>query len=286
MPKIRPRDYNRKRQVPIFYYGGVILLVDLNPIAFQLGPLTVRWYGVFVALSFLFGAWYLYRMARRRDMDEDFILNLSIIIIIFSIVGARLLFVLANFPEWFTTDPVQVLRVYEGGLSWHGGLLGGFLSGYLYAYWKRKDVYKLMDLAVPGMAMGYFLVRIANIFNQEVLGRTTELGFDRWPAQVIGSAIGLFLLLRFFYVQGKNPPDGYQFWSFIFYHSLLRAVFEETVRENTLVLFIYTIPKWGIGLFTMTQVATPFILLLAYYFMRRSRRRARNINIYRVRMSR
>lgn len=254
------------------------MLVELNPIAFQIGPVTVRWYGVFMALSFLFGAWYLYRMGLRRGLNEDFLLNLAIIVIIFGVIGARLVFVLANFPSWFVSNRLQILKIYEGGLSWHGGLVGGFLSGWLYLRWKNIDVNRVIDLVVPGMAFGYFLVRIANIFNQEVLGRPTDFWFGRWPAQLVGSAIGLILLLRFFYVQSKNPPEGYQFWSFIFYHQLFRAVFEETVREMPLELWGYIVPGWGLGFFTLVQITTPFVLLLAYYFMRQSQRRARNLN--------
>lgn len=257
------------------------MLVELNPIAFQLGPLAVRWYGIFMAISFLFGAWYLYRVALSRGINEDAVLNLAIIVIIFAVVGARLVFVLANFPEWFVSDRLQILRVYEGGLSWHGGILGGFLSGWLYLRWKNIEVYKLIDLVVPGMAFGYFLVRIANIFNQEVLGRTTDFWFGRWPAQLVGSAIGLILLLRYFYVQSKNPPEGYQFWSFIFYHQLFRGVIEETVREIPIPLVGYIVPGWGLGFFTTVQIATPLILLVAFYFMRQSQRRSRNYNPYR-----
>ncbi|BCV20273.1 prolipoprotein diacylglyceryl transferase [Moorella sp. Hama-1] len=250
------------------------MLVDLNPIAFHLGPIAVRWYGIFMALSFLVGSWYLYREGLRRGLDEDFLLNLAIIVIIFGVIGARLVFVLANYPGWFLTDRLQVLKIYEGGLSWHGGLLGGFLSGWLYARRKKVDVNKLADMVVPGLAFGYFLVRIANIFNQEVLGRPTDFGFGRWPAQLIGSAIGIILLTRYFYVESKNPPPGYQFWSFIFYHQILRAVVEESVRDNPLSALGYVVPHWGLGFFTLTQLTTPPILILAYYFMWRSRRQA------------
>ncbi|AKX93210.1 prolipoprotein diacylglyceryl transferase [Neomoorella thermoacetica] len=251
------------------------MLVDLNPIAFHLGPLAVRWYGIFMALSFLVGSWYLYREGLRRGLDEDFLLNLAIIVIISGVIGARLVFVLANYPGWFLTDRLQILKIYEGGLSWHGGLLGGFLAGWLYARSKRVDVNQLADMVIPGLAFGYFLVRIANIFNQEVLGRPTDFWFGRWPAQLIGSAIGLILLARYFYVQSKNPPSGYQFWSFIFYHQILRAVIEESVRDNPLSVLGYVVPHWGLGFFTLTQVTTPPILILAYYFMWRSRRLGR-----------
>jgi phosphatidylglycerol:prolipoprotein diacylglycerol transferase len=246
------------------------MLVNWDPIAFQIGPLVVRWYGIFMALSCLFGAWYLIRKGTERGQDEEVLLNLVILVVVAGIIGARLMFVLANYPEWFVQDPLEVLKIWNGGLAWHGSLLGGLLAAWWYARRRKVDFSLLADLAVPGLAFGYFLVRIANIANQEVLGRITDFAFVLWPAQLIGSAIGLILLVRYFYVDARKPPAGYQFWSFIFYHQLLRGLVEETVRDNTLVLLDYVVPHWGLGFFTWVQLATPPILLLAYIMMRRS----------------
>ncbi|MGB9662401.1 MAG: prolipoprotein diacylglyceryl transferase [Moorellaceae bacterium] len=248
------------------------MLLDLNPVAFHVGPLAVRWYGIFMALSFLFGSWYLYRQGLRLGLSEDFLLNLAMIVVVAGVVGARLLFVLANYPQWFISEPLQVLKVYEGGLAWHGGLLGGVLAGWWYVRRHKTDFHLVADLAVPGLALGYALIRVANIFNQEVLGRPTDFWFGRWPAQPIGTLIGLILLIRYFYLQRKQPPVGYQFWSFIFYHQLLRGLIEETVRDNSLEILGYVVPGWGLGFFTLAQISTPFVMALAYYFMRKSRK--------------
>jgi len=247
------------------------MLLDLDPYLLQWGPLAIRWYGFFMALSMLLGTVYLYREGMRRGMSEDFLLNLAMLVVISGIAGARLMFVLANHPSWFVSNPVHVFKIWEGGLSWHGGLLGGFLGGYLYCRREGVSVHVLADLAVPGLAVGYILVRIGNIFNAEVLGHMTAFGW-RWPAQLVGSAIGLFLLLRFFYVRGKNPPAGYQFWSFIFYHQLLRAVFEESVREMPRFGIDYVNATWGLGFVTLTQWITVPLLLIVYYLIQRSRR--------------
>ena len=106
------------------------MLVELSPIAFTIGPIPVHWYGVFMALSFLVGSYYLYNMGLKAGLDEDFILDLAMIVIVSGIVGARLMFVLTNYPGWFISDPLRVIKVWEGGLAWHGGLLGGLLSGW------------------------------------------------------------------------------------------------------------------------------------------------------------
>lgn len=253
------------------------MVLDLNPIAFHIGPIAVRWYGLFMGISILIGAYYFYTEAQRQGLDEDFVLNTIILAVLGGVVGARLMFVVANDPQWFWQDPAQILKVWEGGLAWHGALLGGLALGGGYVLYRGQGINRLADFSVPGLAIGYALVRVGNIFNQEVLGRPMALGwgFDRWPAQVVGSAIGLILLARYFYLRAKNPPPGYQFWSFIFYHQLLRGLVEETIRENPLVVWGYVNVKWGVGFFTLAQIATPLVMILAYVLMRYSLRRGR-----------
>lgn len=249
------------------------MLLNLDPYVFRLGSFGVRWYGLFMALSFLVGTWYLLQQGRRRGLSEEFLLNLALLVIVGGVVGARLVFVLANYPSWFIEDPLQVVRVWQGGLAWHGGLLGGFLAGWYYVSRHGLSVHELADWAVPGIALGYAAIRLANIFNQEVLGRFTDFWFGRWPAQPIAMALALLLLLRYFYLARRNPPPGYQFWSFVFYHQLLRGVVEESIRDMPLVVWGKVYPNLGLGFFTMAQLATPAVMLLAYYFMRRARHR-------------
>lgn len=246
------------------------MLLDLSPYAFKIGPIAVHWYGIFMAISFLVGSYYLYYMGRRNGLDEDFILNLAMIVIISGVVGARLMFVLTNHPSWFISDPIQVIKVWEGGLAWHGGLLGGLLAGWIYCRVNNINPNMVADWTVLGLSFGYIIVRIANIFNQEVLGRMTAFPFGRWPAQLVGSSIGLILLIRFLYLNKKRLPQGYQFWSFLWYHQLLRAVFEETVRENPLFLVHYINDYWGIGILTLTQLMTPIIIFIEYYIYKKT----------------
>lgn len=241
------------------------MLLDLSPYAFKIGPIAVRWYGLFMAISFLVGSFHLLKMGKKKGLSEDFLLNLAMIVIVSGIVGARLIFVLSNYPQWFVTAPLNVIKIWEGGLAWHGALLGGLLTGWYYCKKNGVNPNMIADWTVAGLSFGYCLVRIANIFNQEVLGRMTQFSFGRWPAQLVGSSIGLVLLIRYFYLQKKQLPEGYQFWSFIWYHQLLRALIEETVRENPLYLIKYVNPQWGIGVFTLTQWFTPLVLGIVYY---------------------
>lgn len=240
-------------------------LPQLSPYAFHIGSFGVHWYGILMAISMLIGSYYLLHYARRHGWSENAIVNVTVWAIIGGIVGARLVFVFANDPLWIVHDPMQIIRVWDGGLAWDGGLLGGVLAGYLSARRERLPLQAVMDGAVPGLAVGYILVRIGNIFNHEVLGRFTELGFGRWPAQLVGSAIGVFLLWRYFYIDRKyrSLPPGYQFWTFNLWYQVFRALIEESVRVNPLYLVHYVNPYLGVGFLTLEQIFSPIIFLIA-----------------------
>ena len=195
------------------------------------------------------------------------------------IVGARLVYVLTNW-DFYSPQPLEVLRIDHGGLSWHGGLGGGFLAAWLYG--RRRlgagDFQRLADLAVPGLAVGYVLVRIGNIFNREVLGLPAEmLPFPRHPAQLYGSAIGLALLILHNVLARRHPnaPPGYFFWTFFLWYSVLRGAVEETFRDNPHYLVDVVNRDWGFGFLTMTQLVTPLFVAVSLLFLRASLRSAR-----------
>lgn len=250
-----------------------MLIEEISPVIFTIGPLAVRWYGLMFAVSALVGFYYIRKFGLEKGLAEDFLFNFFLILIISIIVGARLVYVAANLP-YFLAHPELIIRIDQGGLAFHGGLLGGVLGSWLYCRFKKINWQVIADLAVPGITIGIALVRIANIFNQEILGRTADLlPFDRHPTQIYGSLIGVILLLAHNYLaRRKGIKPGYLFWNFIFGYTLLRGVFEETFRDNPLVLWGFESEAWGAGLFTAVQVFTPFILILTLFMLHKIRR--------------
>jgi len=247
-----------------------LYLENPNPYIFRLGDFGIRWYGFLLALSMAVGTWYVLRRAQKRGWNEDVIMSALLYSIIMGVVGARAIYVITNWPA-FAASPADMIRIDHGGLSWHGGLLGGVGTGWLYLRRAQIDFFAALDLVVPGLTLGYTLVRIANILNQEILGRYAEILGTRHPAQIYGSAIGAILLIRYFLIQRNDPPSGYQFWSFFFWYSILRALIEETFRANPLYALGYVNEYWGAGLFTLTHLVTPPLLLIVGFFMYRSR---------------
>lgn len=256
------------------------MLVDWDPILVRIGPLAIRWYGVFMAASMAIGLYYMVKHGRRRGYEEDFLYTLSALVIAGGVVGARVVYVLTNWGDYFRPGVpwTEVFRVDHGGLSLHGALLGGALT----LWWSLRRSFaepvwphfnRLLDLMVPGIAVGYALVRIGNIFNQEVLGNpTTALPFPRHPLQLYASAAGLALLLLHNRLARRQPPAGYLFWSFLYYYQWWRLLIEESLREVPIAVPVYANTSYGIEVITVTQVATWPLLIAAWWLRRKSSR--------------
>ena len=168
----------------------------LNPFAFRLGPLGVHWYGIFMVMAILGGSYYIIERGKQLGEDPDYLSNVTLWTVLWGVIGARVVFVLANEPQWIWEAPVQILQVWDGGLAYDGAVGFGVLALWYQLRQKPLVFNHLVDWTVPGIGLGIFMVRIGNIFNHEVLGRMTDLGFGRWPEQLIGSSIGIFLIVR------------------------------------------------------------------------------------------
>lgn len=243
--------------------------------AFHLGPLAIRWYGLFMAVSMAVGLHFFLKHGPRRGLTEDDLYNLAVAAFVGGIAGARLVYVLTNWDA-YAGAPWEILRVDHGGLSFHGAVGGGALASWLYARRRGIPFDRYADLAVPGIATGIALVRIGNLFNAEVLGRPAEvLPWGRHPAQLYGSAVGVAALVVHALLARRRPPEGVLFWSFFLLYSLLRGLVEETFRDNPLYLWGYVNDRWGVGFFTLTHLVTPVLVALAWWRLRLAWRRGR-----------
>jgi len=143
-------------------------------IAFQLGPLAVRWYGILIATGVLLGTTLAHREAIRRHQDPDKILNAIVLTVLVALLGARLYYVLFNW-EYYGADPRKIFAVWEGGLAIHGGLIAGALAAILYCHKTGLSMLGTLDIMAPGVAIGQAIGRWGNFFNQEAFGVPTDL---------------------------------------------------------------------------------------------------------------
>jgi phosphatidylglycerol---prolipoprotein diacylglyceryl transferase len=145
-----------------------------GPVALQFGPLSIRWYGVLMALAMAVGLWLAYRDAKRRGLDPESFLKAAELGLLGALVGARLYYVLFNL-DYYSQFPRKILAVWEGGLAIHGGIIGGLLVGGGYAWWRRLPVLKFLDVAAPSLVLGQAIGRWGNYFNEEAFGTPTSL---------------------------------------------------------------------------------------------------------------
>ncbi|MBI2874953.1 MAG: prolipoprotein diacylglyceryl transferase [Firmicutes bacterium] len=246
------------------------MLLELSPFIFEIGGFGIRWYSLLLAVSIAVGLYYFIRNGVKHGIDEDSLYNIALISIIGGMIGARIIYVATNLGA-YAGDLLEIIRVDHGGLSWHGALLGGVLAAWAYAARKKIDLKMIMDLAVPGLALGYALVRVGNIFNQEVLGRPTGFGLERHPAQLYGTAIGVGLLILHYILSRRPRPSGYLFWTFFIYNTVFRALIEDSVREEHAVFFsLYINDYLGVGLLTLVQLLAIPLIVFGFWMRRRA----------------
>ncbi|HEV2394213.1 MAG TPA: prolipoprotein diacylglyceryl transferase [Verrucomicrobiae bacterium] len=202
---------------------------NVQPEAFHLGPLTVRWYGLFFAALFAIGyliARWQFRIEHKNETDLD---TLLVYIVAGTIVGARLGHCLFYDPAYYLQNPLEILEVWKGGLASHGGALGVLIAIYLYCRRRPDQPYLwLLDRVVVPTALGGCFIRLGNLFNSEILGTPTHVPWafifhreddmPRHPAQLyeaVAYALVFILLLLLYRRYRAATPRGLLLGTFL-----------------------------------------------------------------------
>lgn len=219
---------------------------NVNPIIFSMGPLTISWYSLSYVIGILLGWCYinklifLYKIGITKKDTEDFV-SWAIIAII---IGGRLGYVFFYNPKKYLSNPIEVLKTYEGGMSFHGGILGIVIALYFYSKKKGINPLSLSDILAIVAPIGIFGGRIANFINAELYGRPTNVpwaiifpysdGLPRHPSQLYEATLeGIILFFIMLYFTHKltflrNP--GKISAIFLLFYSIFR-IFIEFFRE-------------------------------------------------------
>ncbi|MGB7440337.1 MAG: prolipoprotein diacylglyceryl transferase [Coleofasciculaceae cyanobacterium] len=145
-----------------------------GPIFVELGPLTIRWYGLLIASAVLIGVTLSQNLAKRRNVNPDLIGDLAIWLVIAAIPCARLYYVLFQWED-YAQRPDQIIAIWNGGIAIHGAILGGILAATIFARIQKVSVWLLADLVVPSLILGQAIGRWGNFFNSEAFGSPTNL---------------------------------------------------------------------------------------------------------------
>lgn len=163
-----------------------MVLGTIDPIAFSIGPITVRWYGLLIATALLIGAVGGCYGCRKEGIDEDDFLTIFMVVAVAAIIGARAYYVIFNWP-YYGTHPDQIIAVWNGGLAIHGGLIAGVLTLWLGCKYYKIRFWQLADILAPLMILGQAIGRWGNYFNQEAYGFAVSKTDVPWAMWIDGA---------------------------------------------------------------------------------------------------
>lgn len=250
---------------------------DLDPVAIRLGPLAIRWYGLAYITGLVLGWRYTVWLARQKrfngtgsrptatDLDDFLFWAMAGVLI-----GGRLGIVLFYKPHEYFADPLSILKIWEGGMSFHGGMLGVTAAMLLFARRRGIAVFRISDLVACAAPIGLFFGRLANFVNGELWGRVTDAPIGmvfpsggplpRHPSQLYEAAsegVILFIILAFLAQQPAiRRRDGLLTGLFLIGYSIARSICEFFREPDSYLGFV------AFGQISMGQVLS-FPMLLA-----------------------
>lgn len=242
-----------------------------DPVAFTLFGLDVRWYGILIGIGFLLAIYISYRRAPHFGIDPEHVLDLSIFLIPFSIIGARLYYVLFNW-KYYSQAPASVLDLRSGGLAIHGGIIVGVLVALAVCRHFRISYADMADLIFPQVSLAQSIGRWGNFFNAEAHGGPTSLP---WAIEVNGEMVhptflyeSLWCLALFFFLLFFTKRRHFKAQITLLYLMLysLERFFVEGLRTDSLM----------IGSLRQAQVlsAGVFVVTLIIYILLRKKAHA------------
>ncbi len=146
----------------------------MDRVAVDLGPIQIYWYSIFIFIGLLVASILIFKEARRRNIDEDFLVNLIFNTIIIGLIGARLYYVLFNLP-YYIANPIEIFAIWNGGLAIHGGVFAALIFIIIYCKKHEVNCLQILDIMVVGLIIGQAIGRWGNFFNGEAYGQITSL---------------------------------------------------------------------------------------------------------------
>ena len=201
---------------------------DITPELLNIGPFSVRWYGLLFAVAFIAGFKIMQWIYKRENRPVSDVEQLVIYVIFGTVIGARLGHCLFYNPDYYLANPLEILMVWKGGLASHGTAVGIPIAIYLYTRKKKMSFLWQMDRVVIVTALGGSFIRLGNLFNSEIIGKPADVpwafiftrvdNIPRHPTQLYESIgyLVLFLILFFIYKNNyKKLNDGFLFGLFL-----------------------------------------------------------------------
>lgn len=253
------------------------VLPVIDPIAISLGPLDIRWYGLMYLVGFLFAFWLAGRQCIKSNglWNKEQASDLLFYGFMGVILGGRAGYVLFYQFPYFLENPLYLFKIWEGGMSFHGGVIGVVLAIIYYAKANKRSILAVGDFVVPLLPVGLGAGRIGNFINSELWGRVTDSPFGiifhnggplpRHPSQLYEFALeGVVLLIILLTFNRKSRPDGSVAGLFLVGYGVFRIIIEFARQPDAQLGFL----TFGL---TMGQIlSVPMVIigsaLIAYAY--------------------
>ncbi|KGG80559.1 prolipoprotein diacylglyceryl transferase [Caloranaerobacter azorensis] len=241
----------------------------MNPVAFEIFGISVRWYGILISLGMLLGMIIAVRECRRIGFDEEKLIDLLIFAIPLAIIGARMYYVIFNW-EYYRGDILKIINIRGGGLAIHGGIIAAVIVALVYCKVRKVNFWEIADIVAPSIILGQAIGRWGNFINQEAYGTPTDLP---WGIIVNGQKVhptflyesiwdfGVFLFLLW-YRKNKVKVKGEVFLLYLMLYSFARF-FIEGLRIDSLML----------GKFRVAQLISIIIIAVSMVLFYKRRKR-------------
>lgn len=207
----------------------------MHPVLFKIGPYSVYSYGAMLALAFLACSFLAKRRAASIGMDGEKILDFTVVLIISGVIGGRLMFVLLDL-EYFKTRPLDIFKLWEGGLVWYGGFILAVISGAAFLRINKMPMLKTADLLMPYVALGQAIGRIGCFLNGCCYGKSIAL-----PTQLFESAA---MFIVYLILRRRVPSNGRTFFLYLILYSSFRFFIEFLRGDNMLVIMGLTFSQF------------------------------------------
>ena len=222
---------------------------SINPILISIFGLEVRYYGLVYVIGFLLALFILLNQRKKLNLSKDEVYDFIFYSVIFIIICARLFEILFYQPSYYFSNPLQMLMIWKGGLSFHGGLVGIIIWILIFTKRRKLKFYDLSDILVIPAALILSIGRIANFINGELVGRITNVswavkfpGYEgyRHPSQIYEALKNMLIFFVLFFLRNRNLRKGTLTWLFVFLYGILRFLIEFVEEPTSLILGIPT----------------------------------------------
>lgn len=212
----------------------------MYPVLFQFGKLTIYTYGFFVAVGFLAGIFLAKYEAKRTGQDPETIMDLCFYILIAAVIGSRLFYVIINPAEFFET-PLEIFKIWKGGLVYYGGFIAAMITSIIYLKRRKIFLWKTADNFALALAAGHFFGRLGCFSAGCCYGSTCDLpwavtfthpetlapiGIPIHPTQLYSAAANLMIFGFLWFFRGKKKFDGQLFWLYVLLYGIIRFFIE------------------------------------------------------------